>query len=352
MKKKSILPVAIAGMLIILGSINLCLAAPQFPDNYSKSDGKVTFNCRVQVPENFTGEEVYDTTVNGHIYPDAEKAVEIYSQGKEVQDSGTQPAPSAGEPEGFYQIYTDGAALFAGSDFMYNEDTAKWYSYIGVTDPGYLKRFEENPVSFMSPEDCIEKVRTVLSNAGINTEEVSFSACPINHEVLSQITDEEIAAGTMTEAQRKESWSGEDDAYFVYGVQKHGGLPVFHESMNISQSLAFDTPDSSVIQAVYSGRGIEYITYNGKMYSFSDKEERLELKDFEEIAEVVQNKFGNLLDESTYEVTRATLYERVYLNESQQLKTMPIWYFEVWQDGWKESVTLMDAVSGEEIYLE
>ena len=50
------------------------------------------------------------------------------------------------------------------------------------------------------------------------------------------------------------------------------------------------------------------------MYDFSDNnEEKLQLRQFEDIAKVVENKYGNLLNESMYEVTRAKLYERVSL---------------------------------------
>ena len=46
------------------------------------------------------------------------------------------------------------------------------------------------------------------------------------------------------------------------------------------------------------------------------------------------------------------MYERVFLNEAQQMEVSPVWYFEILQDDDTTSITLVDAVSGEEIYLE
>ena len=60
-----------------------------------------------------------------------------------------------------------------------------------------------------------------------------------------------------------------------------------------------------------------------------NNEEKLQLRQFEDIAKVEENKYGNLLNESMYEVTRAKLYERVFLNQNQQLEAAPMWYFEI-----------------------
>ena len=40
------------------------------------------------------------------------------------------------------------------------------------------------------------------------------------------------------------------------------------------------------------------------------------------------------------------MYERVFLNEAQQMEVSPVWYFEILQDDDTTSITLVDAVSG------
>ena len=47
--------------------------------------------------------------------------------------------------------------LSVDSSFTYGSDTAKYYGYIGVRDPQYKERFEQQTVSFMDKNTVIEK---------------------------------------------------------------------------------------------------------------------------------------------------------------------------------------------------
>ena len=120
--------------------------------------------------------------------------------------------------------------------------------------------------------------------------------------------------------------------------------------MTIFRVMAYDNVNNAPISAVYSGRGIESLIVQ-PIYYLEDTGEALTLKEFEEIAGIVEVKFENILNESTYVVDRAKLFQMVRLNENQEYAAEPIWYFEVTEDGGKKSVTLIDAVTGKEIVL-
>ena len=49
--------------------------------------------------------------------------------------------------KGVYYVFTDGSTLSVDSSFTYGSDTAKYYGYIGVRDPQYKERFEQQTVS-------------------------------------------------------------------------------------------------------------------------------------------------------------------------------------------------------------
>ena len=178
-----------------------------------------------------------------------------------------------------------------------------------------------------------------------NTENGNYSnlACLENSKYDYQLID--------TEEKRKESWSQEDDAYFIYGYQKYEDIPIFHEMMSIARVMAYDTPDNAPIQAIYSTRGIEKLDISG-VYEFEKGKQQVTLKPFEDIAAVVEEKFENILNDADYEVTRAKFYERVYLDEKQKYKADPIWYFEVVENNISKSVTLINAETGKEIFLQ
>ena len=158
--------------------------------------------------------------------------------------------------------------------------------------------------------------------------------------------------GDFPDERRKKGWTSEDDIYVIYAYQKCGTLPVFHEIMSLGRSLAYDTPSGAPVQAVYSVRGLESLLVNN-IYAFEKAEKNLYLKNFDEIAKVVEEKFNSILNEADYAVTRAKLYERVYYDEKQNYAVEPTWYFEIIENGNKSgtSVTLVNAVMGKEIYL-
>lgn len=147
-----------------------------------------------------------------------------------------------------------------------------------------------------------------------------------------------------------EEWTNEDDVCIVYARQTVSGIPVYPELSVMAQALAYDTPESSPVVAVCSTRGIESLRVYG-LYDFQEDGENVPLKGFDEIAATVETKYENLLDESTYTVTRAKFYERAYINEDQQYTAEPIWYLEINDNNSQKYVMLVNAETGKEIYL-
>lgn len=188
-----------------------------------------------------------------------------------------------------------------------------------------------------------------LTEIGFSEFEFRLESYPVNYKTMEKI-EAERCTSEEEQAQKKEEWTQEDDAYVVYGFQTQDDLPVFHQWMSVFQSMAYDNIDNAVVSAVYSRRGIEQLRVE-YVYYLEDTGETLTLKKFEEIAGTVEAKFENILNESTYEVTRAKLFQMVRLNENQEYAAEPIWYFEVVEDGISKSVTLVDAVTGKEIVL-
>lgn len=58
---------------------------------------------------------------------------------------------------------------------------------------------------------------------------------------MKKLEEQYLQEGYLAEEKRKESWSQEDDAYFIYGYQKYEDIPIFHEMMSIARVMAYDT---------------------------------------------------------------------------------------------------------------
>ncbi len=323
-----------------------------FPEKYEKisDSGKVKFNCKLEVPENIKGQAISTIDVKGLYSCDREKAWSIFGEGKEIIEKPETPVAEGRAPDDYY-LFADDETLGISEGIDYGSSNSKYYSYIGVQAPDKQDVFEEAEVSFKSGEECITELKKIIDELGYHPEDFIFACYPLNFQVMKNLEEQYLQEDYLTEEKRKESWSQEDDAYFIYAYQKYESIPIFHEMMSIARSMAYDTPDNAPIRAIYSTRGIEQMNISG-VYAFGNGETQVSLKPFEDIAAVVEEKFENILNDAKYEVTRAKFYERVYLDEGQKYKADPIWYFEVVENNTSKSVTLINAETGKEIFLQ
>ncbi len=332
------------------GTAAMAEAADRFPEKYEKTSdsGKVKFHCQLEIPQNMT-QAIPAVSAEGLYCCDREKAWALFGEGKEVMEKHEIPAEEGREPSDYY-LFADDENLGIDEGISYGSGNSQYYLNIGVQDPDNQGKFAQDEVSFKSSGECIAEIKSTIEELGYHSEDFLFGCYPLSFQTMRELEEESIQDSYLKEEQRKESWSQEDDAYFIYAYQQNEGIPVFHEQMSIAKSMAFDTPDNAPLQAIYSARGIEYLTINS-VYKFHNGEDLVSLKPFEDIAAVLEEKFENILDDASYEVTRAKFYERVYLNEAQKYETEPVWYFEVTENGAGKSVVLINAETGKEIFL-
>ena len=323
-----------------------------FSEKYEKisESGKVKFNCKLEVSESIKGKSINAVDVKGLYSCDREKAWSIFGEGKEVIEKPEILVDEGRAPCDYY-LFANDESLGIDNGITYGSSNSKYYLHIGAINPDNQAVFEETEVSFKSGKECITELRKIIDEVGYHSEDFIFACYPLNFQTMKSLEEQYLQESYLTEEKRKENWSQEDDAYFIYAYQKYEDIPVFHEMMSIARSMAYDTPDNAPVQAIYSTRGIEYLNISG-VYEFEKGKQQISLKPFEDIAAVVEEKFENILNDADYEVTRAKFYERVYLDEGQKYKADPIWYFEVVENNISKSVTLINAETGKEIFLQ
>lgn len=317
-----------------------------FPDRYELETEKVKFQCVLEVPEKFIG-QANQYFIKGQTYCDADKLYKLFAAGIEVKEHHSNPT-SDGYPEDNTYILADGGMVGSGTECIYNSKNSAFYNRMDIMDDRDIS--SDKKLSFAEPEICIEEVKKILHELGYSGDDFFFTWHSLNAQVLKGAEDQLVAEGSIQQEQRKSQWSTEDDAYVIYAYQKCGDLPVYHEILSLGQQLAYDTPSGAPVQVVYTSRGLESLMVNN-IYEIEEIGETVALKEFDEIAKVVEEKFNNILNDSEYVVNRAKIYERVSFNENQKYVAEPIWYFEVAESGARSSVTLVSAVTGKEIYL-
>ena len=311
--------------------------------------GKVAFNCKIEAPDPSI-KTARRLRVAGECYGDTESILSKYVEGKTVVDEYEEPAHN-GIPDEIYYTMEDESYISVGYHFSYSSGMSKYYNYIGAANSENQEEYSNSgQVSFASQEDAVKAVEQELADIGFTEFDFQFQAYPVNHETMKKMEERYIDEGIIIEEKKKDAWTQEDDAYVVYGYQANDGLPVFHQWMTVYREWAYDNVDNAVVTAIYSDRGIEMLIMES-VYRFEDTGEELSLKEFDEIAGIVEDKFENILNDAHYVVERAKLFQMVRMDDNQELMSEPIWYFEVVEDGNSRSITLVNAVTGKEIFL-
>lgn len=327
------------------------LAQNTYAQTYEKESesGKVQFQCELEVPENWNGKKIPQCILESVNLVDSEKAYANFVEGKDILEQHNTPASDL-YPEENYYILADGTDIGIGFEFGISTETSTYYFQIGITDAENMEKYISVTKSSVNEEEAVQKVSEVLEKAGYSTEDLQFQACSVSSDKLQEMEDQYIAEELLEESKRKPDWTPEDDVCIVCARQTVSGIPVYPELPVMAQALAYDTYESNPVLAIYSTRGIESLRVFG-LYNFKETEETVSLKSFDEIAETVETKYENILDEFTYMVNRAKFYERVYINEKQQYVAEPIWYLELMDNNSQKYVMLVNAETGKEIYL-
>ena len=329
----------------------IMLTQNAYAQTYEKESesGKVRFQCELEVPENWNGKEIPKFILESVHFVDSEKTYANFVEGKEILEHYNTPASDL-YPEENYYVLADGTNVGIGMEFGVSTEKSAYYAQIGVTNTENMEKFTSATESIVNDQDAVQKVKETLENAGYAVENLVFQTSSLSADILREIENQYVAEGLLEESKRKPEWTNEDDVCFVYVRLTVSGFPVYPEFSVMAQSLAYVSPESSPVVAVCSTRGIESLRVYG-LYDFQEDGENVPLKGFDEIAATVETKYENLLDESTYTVTRAKFYERAYINEDQQYTAEPIWYLEINDNNSQKYVMLVNAETGKEIYL-
>lgn len=320
-----------------------------FPEKYTADYENISFDCEVDLPDDFSVTHSMQGSVNKKIYVDEAMVSELYLKDADILETHTWPGTDT-IPDGYSYILSDGTNISTSDVFVYASPNKTYYSQTQVHREEYQEQYMNSQVSFASGEEAIEEIYIILEQLGYPVDSLKFYYYPLNANDLKNAEQEYIDAGLIIDGEEKTEWTTQDDAYFIYAYQTYQDLPILHESMSISYQFVKQAPDAAPIQAIYSANGLESLmVYN--LYDISSTENHVSYLEFEEIVECVVNKYNNILSDSVFAVPVARLCQMVSYDKNQELIIKPVWYFEVIENEMTRSYMLVDAVTGNEIYL-
>lgn len=319
-----------------------------FPDFYQAETEKVKFDCALEISEEFKAFEFHIPMVRGIYNYNQDAAREEFVDMERVTEQYEYP-PTEQTPvtEHFY-LYEDGTGIYLSLAMTYYSGLAGKYRYVVRNDE---KGAPREKFSFATGEECVTKVKEALQKIDYPEDEFKFDWFSTSGEEYAEMEQQAIEDGAVeAENINQEGWSKKDNSYEIYAWQIYEGLPVFPWVMTSQMTRAIENYQKAPVSALFTEKGMLALSAQAP-YIFEKTEETAVFKSFSEIVDAVSMKYENLLDENKYFVTRAKLVLRVYYNENQELTAEPVWYFEVVDSNSNMEVVLIQALTGEEIYL-
>lgn len=319
-----------------------------FPESYSEKTDKVIFECTVNVPEKFDVSNFHTPLIKGVSSIDSETAYAKYVEGKVISEEYHEEPTLENEKGSDTYILEDGSVISLSGEFLYVTPESSTYSYV-------MKESERNApkenFKFSSGDDCVKQVKEKLKEIGVPIDEYLFDWFSISGEEHAALEQQALKDGMLdSQNAKQDGWTEANDSYEIYAWQNYEGLQVLPMVMTTGMKRAFENYQKAPVSALYTEQGMLSLSLTTRPCIFEASDETMEFLTFSEIADILIQKYEDLLNEATYTVTYAKLFLRTYYNENDQLAAEPVWYFEV-TDGSSTEVALINAVTGDEIFL-
>lgn len=310
----------------------------EIPERYDKEAENVSFKTDINVSENVreNGLRKLSATIQK---PDPAKVFDCLMGDTEIR------AKNEEDNNYWYEGVNNEILTINNTSIGFSTD---FYVYVsnafrlqkGYSDYNADKYELDKDLEFASRQDAFEDIRQALTAMGIDIEE-QYTCYVLEHSMLQS---EEYAMdinGNVDQAVYKDSWTKDDDSYYFAINQEFDDTPAYHVFYD-NFPLAAD--ENVPIQVLYNKNGIQFLQLE-KVFAFTEQESNYDLKPFEEIAEVIETKYGMLLDGSTYSVNQATLYYMENKVNDERYEVIPVWIFNT--EDKETGKTLQDIVNAE-----
>jgi len=322
-----------------------------FPNEYKNEMNGVIFDVVLEIPENLDFSQLKKSTASAQ-RPDMNKVIEAFVTEQEISEEFKDKGigPNGEQFDTHYLIFKDGGSLYVANSFSYATPL------FGKIQTAFRRDTADNftkneELSFGSSNQAFETIKVQLNGVGYELQELRYDFYALDAHTLSQ---QEMQEDIFQKGEQKTEWNGNEDAYYFFAEQIYQGLPVFFGSKDFPQ----DDENYRPIEALYSQKGIEYLSAAPALYRFHSQNGTVVLADFEIIAQSVAQKYGSLLTNESYGVHRAKLCQIPVQNQSGGYDVKIGWLIEMTVSGVEEGqactfplYTFVDAENGLEIIL-
>lgn len=318
----------------------------EIPERYDKEADNVSFKTDVIVSANVreNGLRKLSATVQK---PDPVKVFDCLMGDTEIREKNEE------ENNYWYEGVNNEILTINNTSIGFSTN---FYAYVsnafrlqqGYSDYNADKYELDKDLEFASRQEAFENIRQAMETMGIGIEE-QYKCYVLEHSMLQSEEYAMDISGNVDQASYKGSWTQDDDAYYFVINQKYSDTPAYHVFYD---SFPMAADENAPVQVLYNKDGIQFLQLE-KVFNFTEQENNYDLKPFEEIAQVIETKYGMLLDGSTYTVNQAMLYYMENKISEEQYEVVPVWIFNtVDSETGKTLQDIVNAQTGEEIIWE
>ncbi len=304
----------------------------EFPRRYQKKvDEKLKFDVEVVCDEGIAEKGI--PKANASVVSLNQQSLYEYFMGESgnVQKEIIDNYADIDGTTGILTSYTDdkGSELWVAdkesvygealTDYIYNsfcvDKNADEYNaekYSKTSDLSFMSRTKAWDVL----KDSMEKMNIDLSNARENAV-YSLDAATLQEE--ESCIDVE---GNVVEEEKKPDWSEDDEGYYYFLGQQVEGVPLYEEyTVGRGEGMELETSPLKIYQ---TANGISYFNIS-RWFSIQEQEERYKLAPFEEIMNVLEEKYTGTVKTNPLTVKKAVLYEYPINMEDNTYTLIPVW---------------------------
>lgn len=330
----------------------------EFPENYTAETGNVRFDCTVAAGSTDAPLHIYTATAALKKI-DHERAFELlYSDVTGYETYEYTEENECGESVKTATYVNKAETIFSfgpkSSQLSYSRRDLMPYvlgafrldeSEAGCNAALYSL---DNQLGFKDREAVCREIRNLLEDFGAG-DGYEYKVYALDYQTMQQEEYHSSMDGGADRTQYKPDWSVEDDCYYAALRQQLNGVPVYHVYAGLFPELSDSNAPVSVL---VSANGVESLGIE-MIFEFSDLTPVPSLAEFEDIAQAVTQKYGNILGGGAYCFKSAELNYYVDLNSGKGTYSVrPCWIFKGTESSGgaeKPVQVILDAVTCGEI---
>lgn len=316
-----------------------------FSAAYSNEMDNVIFNTEIIVNEEVNNNGLYKTTAQSQKL-NSEKAYDILFDGIEVEEIIEIEAEFGKEVQ---YIGVDEETLYIVRDHLNMSKAIFNYVLHSFNLEGedynadqYLTGEE---FEFMGIDEAYRSIVEIGSGFDLDISGI-YNCYSLDYKKLKEneyVTDNK---GKEDKTKYKDKWTEDDNGYFFAIHQIQQGCVVQYPLAGIFKEVC---DANAPVQVLYTQNGIGRLDIY-ELFTFRQSNELLVLKNFEEIADTIADKYNMILTDYKYEVTKAELFWRPVETENQSYEMVPAWEITIHETATEKILHMyINALTAEEM---